>query len=196
MIFDKNYDIALWLMLQGDKYNKRLILEFINKLNNEMYISIYNLIDEYKSSNRNELYSEVIGEGYRFLVQIKDKMLTLVLNTFDPKKNDGLGDRYELSLLSITENLFSDKKDKNIKIGSFSFKKVESDRQKTGNYIHILDDIFYELGIVGDAVHLKTRDSHNLRILSLARIDMSNIPNDIYTHYFCKKWRKCRIREK
>lgn len=197
MVFDKNYDRALWLMLQGYKSNKELILDFINKLTNEMYEAIYNLIDQYNSSSKKELYSEVIGDDFRFLVQIKDRALTLVLNTFDSKTSNGLGDRYELSLLPIVNNYLVTKTDINVKIGSFSYKKVEKNNKNTGNFMRVLEDALYELSLTNGVVSfVKTRDSHSRRILALNKVNINKIPNDISIHYFTKKRGKCRIRRK
>lgn len=68
MIFDKNYDRTLWLMLKGDKDNRKIILEFIKLIPNHFLVKIQNTIkeyEEYKLDDNKELKKKNFnGEWY------------------------------------------------------------------------------------------------------------------------------------
>ena len=48
MIFDNDYDKALWLMLKADKKNRKMIAEFIRSIPSGLYEQIRKSISIYK----------------------------------------------------------------------------------------------------------------------------------------------------
>lgn len=67
MIFDKNYDKILWLILKGNKDNRERILEFIGSIPNHFLIKIQNTIkeyEEYKLDNNNLVKKNFNGEWF------------------------------------------------------------------------------------------------------------------------------------
>lgn len=198
MMFDKYYDRALWLILQGDKKNRKLINIFINNLTDEMYECIYNLQKECsKEHSVTSIHSELMGDDFRLLVQINGTILTIILNKFDITNQNGLGESYELSLLPIVDDFFENKKINSVKIGSFSYKKTKVLNQQTGYaQMSTVEDIFYRLNSDENKCILTTLNSSNYEVLSSKRVDISMIPEKIYPHCFQVKKGKCRTRKK
>lgn len=67
MIFDKNYDDVLWLLIEGDRNNRDIIINFIKSIPNELLVKIQNTILEYNSyklSKENNDYIGFYGEMY------------------------------------------------------------------------------------------------------------------------------------
>lgn len=116
MIFDENYDRALWLLLAGDKNNREKIAECIKKIPGELYYQIHLLIEKSYETDE-ELSCQLIHNNYLFEVIISDGVLTIKMNNtsdeFDEKT-------FQLSLDNITrEDLVDGKLFSKKHIGKF-----------------------------------------------------------------------------
>lgn len=97
MIFDKNYDKSLWLILMNDKDNREEIIKFIKNIPKELYVKLNAALKKYyefESSAKGDSISDFILCGevvdsnqdiYSFYINPKDGVLNLakhVLNKF------------------------------------------------------------------------------------------------------------------
>lgn len=97
MIFDKNYDKSLWLILMSDKDNREEIIKFIKNIPKELYVKLNTALKKYYEFESNVkgdsirdfiLCGEVVDDKqdiYSFYIEPKDGTLNLakhVLNNF------------------------------------------------------------------------------------------------------------------
>ena len=83
MVFSINYDKALWLIVQGDKFNRKFLMRFVNSLTDEMYDFIHNFI--YGASDDLKITC-LPGDNFTLFVGMKENALTIKLNQYNISK--------------------------------------------------------------------------------------------------------------
>ena len=61
MIFDRNYDNILWLLIDGDKNNRDIIINFIKSIPSELLIKIQEAILEYNNYKLDKENKDYVG---------------------------------------------------------------------------------------------------------------------------------------
>lgn len=129
MIFDKDYDNALWLLVAGNKKDSDKICNLIRYIPEEIYLKIQMAISDYYSEklekvNENVIYSDVFNEidEYCCSIIVKIKRGRLYLNLYRWKEDiERIEEEYNLILKAVSSEDLEDLLilDKNI-IGKYS----------------------------------------------------------------------------
>ncbi|MBQ2873009.1 MAG: hypothetical protein IJE89_03310 [Bacilli bacterium] len=191
MVFNFDYDKALWIMLQGDKINREVLIKFINSLTNDMYKCIHDLI--YNDSRKSNITC-LLGDNFTLYVELHDKELTIKLNQFNISK-ERVEEFFSLTLVPLenTDKLLK-KDEKELYIGNFNYKTrqlypvvdefVEIREKENVNYVLKKKLFGYSLFMVSPGKNCALEQS---------MVDIKNIPDKIYPHYFTSESRQRRL---
>lgn len=189
MIFGDYFDRSLWLMLQGNKKGRDILMNFVNTLTDEMYEKIYSLIAEhYSDPSIISSYSELSGDVYDFAVKYRGNYLTMVLKKYIDGKKEKLDESYEVSLFLIYDYLIECNSVNKVKIGSVNYmKKREKGTDDSSLKKIMIYRTNYEYSYDFKRHVLDTDDLIGIRLFSSRRIELKNVPVDIYSSYFINK---------
>ena len=130
MIFNSEFDRALWLMVKGDIKNRRKIIDFIKSIPSELILSIRNSLleyDKYKIENEgishedreyrcfNKQIYNSIGELYSFNIDIRSDILSITKSIYI------MGAYYKSFSLELVNMDRSIELSKVIEIGNISY---------------------------------------------------------------------------
>ena len=116
MIFDKDYDKTLWLLVAGNKKDSDKICNLIRYIPEEIYLKIQNAIRNYYSeklekANENVIYSDVFNgiDEYCCSIIVEIKTGGLYLNLYRWKEEiDRVEEEYNLILKDISSEFLED----------------------------------------------------------------------------------------
>ncbi|MBQ2873008.1 MAG: hypothetical protein IJE89_03305 [Bacilli bacterium] len=184
MIFDEYFDRALWLMLQGNKKSRDILINFVNSLTDEMYEILRKISKEYYSdASIVASYYEHFGNKYDLSIKYKSNYLTIVLKKYTDSKKDKLDESYEVSLYSILNNFIGNNSPlKKTTIGSVDYKKSKekSNVESCGKKTTFLRTN-YEFSYNFKRCLLETRDLLDFCLFTPKRVNLEQMPSDIYS---------------
>ena len=198
MLFGKEYDKSLWLMMQSTNETQEMLRKFLDNLTDEMYQSIYQLKEKETSNPSKVKYSVLSGSDFNFLVEIDRNVLTVTLNKFYSNSRIQLGERYQLQLIILKDDFLGYRNVNNIHIGSFSYKKRElQGLNSKGVIMSTIKNDRYVLKrtSLGYIVNSFPIYSHNLNSSEI--VNVQKIPEDVSLENLNLKKRKrffCRKR--
>lgn len=121
-MFDEKYDISLLYILNYDKKNRKILLDFINFLPFNVFQEIVGMIKRYKENNRVNLSKEIVVSGivYYFFIDLTDG--GLYISSFS-KINVMDNDIFVLKLYPCYQKTDI----KNFLLGNFMYQKNRDD---------------------------------------------------------------------
>ena len=121
MIFDKNYDKALWLLVASNKEDSERICKLINCIPEDIYVGIQNAIDNYYNGNYYDkknnggrekiVYSTTLidNDGFGSSITVKIVLGKLYFNVYRWKEDiSRIEEEYELILKDINNEDLSE----------------------------------------------------------------------------------------
>ena len=191
MIFDKNYDRSLWLLLASDKVNREKIIDVIKNIPDELNEKICLIIEKYNKDfvDSEEIRFEVgnliyfvkiIGEelSIKFVKndEFQKEIVKLFLNPLSESSFDSLKDYTPYNLGGFIYSLNSGL---NVRIGS-SLEEYDIVKTPFGNYTKIYSN-------------------NNPNVRKIRRVNVHKFDNGLYLHQFKdpkKIYRKIRSKGK
>lgn len=166
MLFDKNFDKSLWLLIKGDRRNRGKIVDFVKSLSSEFILMIQEGLLEYeKYKKRNEEIPLNDREYECFDNQIYNGLGELYSFNIDPKKD----------ILSITKSIYI--------LGSyyrnFSIKLMNISENKDKSMMRDIGCLCYPIDGVGNL----RKVNYSIMDIGLTNVLVSSSNNDIYR--FC-----------
>ena len=134
MLFNRGFDLSLYLIIAGDKKNKDLIENFIKIIPDEFYVYLRNEINnlEINYNDRYDLETKkfFLNDGFMYMIKSGINSSKLEIKLYRRDFNDNIEENYNLSLLYLDEDkLYNNLKD-NFELGEFSYNIVEYDIDK------------------------------------------------------------------
>lgn len=176
MIFNKNYDRSLWLMLSGDEVNRSKIAEVITNIPYELYEQIRKLIENYNIgiTEPKEIYYE--KDNMKYSVNISNGELSINIVKSDKTQNETI----KLFIFPVEEDEISKMEMHTGKhLGGFSYTLT------AGNIFAIggeLEEYDIEKTIFGTCV--KVYANNKVKAVNTRKVDESRMPDDMYSHQF------------
>jgi len=188
MIFDENFDRALWLLVASNKKDSEKICEFINFIPDYIYNDIQKKLTEYydcsKKVKKNIIYDGCLvgNDGYEYYIVVKVRSDKLYFKVLRWKENiERIEEQYNLILKEMYIDYLDNMKFGDIKgIGKYSYEinKINDDGMDTEEYTRVYNLNKLAFGFV--ITSFKKRVPKKVKYVNLFK----NIPKEIYIDDF------------
>lgn len=135
LVIDSSHYKSLWVILNSDKRNKKVILDFINTIPLVVYKEIKKSLDDCKNNNESDLYSEKVINGIVYYFKIDSSDGSICFAKFSKKKIED-NDIFMMKLYPYSDNF-----DKEISLGSLIYQM----KDKENIHVWDCDEIQYKL---------------------------------------------------
>lgn len=134
MLFNRGFDLSLYLIMASEKKNNDLIMNFIKIIPDEFYIYLNNEINKLELNYNDRCIFQskhfFLNDGFMYMINsgIDSSKLELVLYRRDFYGN--IDEKYSLSLLYLDNDNILSKLNDCFELGEFSYSLVEYDMDK------------------------------------------------------------------
>lgn len=180
MLFNRGFDLSLYLIMISDKKNKELIVSLIKMIPEEFYVYLRNEISKlemnYNCRCSFQSKNYFLSDGFMYTINsgINSSKLELVLYRRD--FNGNIEEKYDLSLLYFDDNSVLERTNDSFEFGEFSYDLIE----------YSIDKYNCKRKIVKNSYIVKKNRFNKLYIYSKNDIfkfgnliDLNNIPSNL-----------------
>lgn len=183
MIFNKDFDRTLWLILSGDDVNREKLTYFLEILPKEMYDIIIKFIEQnsnlcHRGHSKGVIYRTMTfsdDSGYNYFFKYGIMFGNLEISFYRHNEGMNISESFELTLSATGENDIKNiRLYGNIPIGKFSY-SIDRLYYKMDSSIQDRQQIDNEYFIYGDnASKLYVINRDNRRAFNRKRLDYTN----------------------